>query len=70
MYDETSGASAGGLIQCLRMLTEEAATLNLTSTCAILREAVATCSSEIDIARRREVQAWAMHRKLPGGMLH
>jgi hypothetical protein len=39
-------ASAEGIVQCLRMLTEEAAMLKLSRTLAALKEALATCESE------------------------
>lgn len=45
--DESMAATSQGLIQCLRMLTEEAATLNLAQTFAALQDALATCHSEI-----------------------
>ncbi len=45
--DEGTAATSQGLIQCLRMLTEEAATLNLTQTFAALQDAMLTCHQEI-----------------------
>jgi hypothetical protein len=39
-------ASAEGIAHCLRMLTEEAATLKLSRTLAALQQALATCENE------------------------
>ena len=41
-----SDASADGIIQCLRMLADEAADLRLASTLKALREAIDVCQSE------------------------
>ncbi len=46
--EEDIGATTRGLVQCLRMLAEEAASLNLASTVVALREALVTCNEEID----------------------
>lgn len=48
--DNTLAASAQGLARCLRMLTEEAASLNLLQTFAALRDALVTCQSELTAA--------------------
>ena len=45
--DDAVAATAQGLIQCLRMLTGEAASLNLLQTFAALEEALETCRSEM-----------------------
>lgn len=45
--DDTLAASIQGLARCLRMLTEEAASLNLLQTFAALQDALATCQSEM-----------------------
>jgi hypothetical protein len=39
-------ASAGGILDCLRMLAEEAASLHLDRTLAAIRDALATCEAE------------------------
>jgi hypothetical protein len=39
-------ATATGILQCLRMLAEEAASLHLTRTLTALRDAIETCVSE------------------------
>ena len=39
-------ADAGGIMQCLRMLAEEAANLRLSRTLAALREAIDVCAAE------------------------
>lgn len=39
-------ATATGILQCLRMLAEEAESLRLTRTLVALREAIETCSAE------------------------
>ena len=39
-------ATANGIIQCLGMLAEEAAALDLTRTMLAIREALKTCSAE------------------------
>lgn len=41
-----SEASADGILQCLRMLADEAADLRLASTLKALREAINVCQSE------------------------
>lgn len=48
--DNSVYASAQGLARCLRMLTEEAASLNLLKTFAALRDALVTCQSEMTAA--------------------
>ena len=45
--DDTVSATAQGLVQCLRMLAGEAASLNLLQTFAALEEALETCQSEM-----------------------
>jgi len=42
----SSESAATGILQCLRMLAEEAATLHLTRTLAAIRGAIETCASE------------------------
>ena len=39
-------ATATGILQCLRMLAEEAASLQLNRTLVALRDAIAACASE------------------------
>jgi hypothetical protein len=39
-------ASATGIVQCLRMLAEEAASLNLRQTLEAIREAMQACAAE------------------------
>ncbi len=39
-------ATATGILQCLRMLAEEAASLHLNRTLVALRDAIAACASE------------------------
>jgi len=39
-------ANAKGIMQCLRMLAEEAAHLHLSRTLAALREAISVCAAE------------------------
>ncbi len=49
MNDEDSfrcEATATGILQCLRMLAEEAASLHLTRTLVALRNAIDACASE------------------------
>jgi hypothetical protein len=41
-----SDASADGILQCLRMLADEAADLRLASTLKALRDAIDVCQSE------------------------
>ncbi len=43
-------ADPRGIMQCLRMLTEEAATLGLGRTCEALREALDVCAAESGLA--------------------
>lgn len=45
--DDTLAASVQGLARCLRMLTEEAASLNLMQTVAALQDALAACVSDM-----------------------
>ena len=45
--DDAAVATSQGLIRCLRMLTEEAAELNLMETFAALQDAMFTCHQEI-----------------------
>jgi hypothetical protein len=42
----TCEATATGILQCLRMLADEAASLQLTRTLDALREAIKTCADE------------------------
>ncbi len=44
--DETVLASASGILQCLRLLAEEAATLNLHRTLSAIQEALETAAEE------------------------
>jgi hypothetical protein len=44
--DETVVASASGILQCLRLLAEEAATLNLYRTLSAIQEALETAAEE------------------------
>ena len=51
MHDDetvTCEATATGILQCLRMLAEEAASLQLMRTLSALREAIKTCADEHD----------------------
>jgi hypothetical protein len=43
-------ADARGIMQCLRMLTEEAAGLRLAGTCEALRRAIEICALENGLA--------------------
>jgi hypothetical protein len=51
-YDETNmkeppaAASANGIVQCLRMLADEAASLRMTQTLKALRDALEICRAE------------------------
>jgi len=47
MVDEDTAATRNGLVQCLRMLTEEASILRLDRTFAALQDALATCRQEV-----------------------
>ena len=44
--DTDCTASPSGIMQCLRMLAEEAATLNLSRTLLAIHEALQACESE------------------------
>jgi hypothetical protein len=44
--DENILASASGILQCLRLLAEEAATLNLHRTLSAIQEALETATEE------------------------
>jgi hypothetical protein len=44
--DSDCTATPSGIMQCLRMLAEEAATLNLSRTLLAIHEALQTCESE------------------------
>jgi hypothetical protein len=44
--DETALASASGILQCLRLLAEEAATLNLHRTLSAIQDALETAAEE------------------------
>lgn len=48
--DDEIAASPNGLLQCLRMLSEEAASLRLTRTFAALQEAATICRAEAEMA--------------------
>jgi hypothetical protein len=45
---EEYSASARGIVHCLRMLVEEAATLRLSGTTAALQHAIAVCTAECE----------------------
>lgn len=51
--DEETCPTPEGLLQCLQVLSEEAACLGLTRTYASLQEAVETCRAESDRDRVR-----------------
>jgi hypothetical protein len=44
--DETAVASASGILQCLRLLAEEAATLNMHRTLSAIQDALETAAEE------------------------
>jgi hypothetical protein len=44
--DEAVSASAHGILQCLRLLAEEAATLNLQRTLSAIQDALETAADE------------------------
>jgi hypothetical protein len=44
--DETALASASGILQCLRLLAEEAASLNLHRTLSAIQDALETAAEE------------------------
>jgi hypothetical protein len=44
--DDTALASASGILQCLRLLAEEAATLNLHRTLSAIQDALETAAEE------------------------
>ncbi len=56
MDDDTS-PTAHGLLQCLRVLSEEAACLSLTRTFAALQDAVAICEAEAEAAPAKSAPA-------------
>ena len=56
MTDDSTVAAARGVAQCLRMLSDEAASLNLLQTFAALQNALATCQSEINAASDRSFE--------------
>ncbi len=59
---ENESGTVGGLVQCLRMLTEEAVTLNLTATAEALEVALIACRQEISTARLlTEYQSHVVH---------
>ncbi len=61
MSDMGSG-TVGGLMQCLNMLTEEAASLNLPATTEALQSALIVCRQEVSTARLLvEYQSHVMH---------
>jgi hypothetical protein len=45
---DESDPTAGGIVRCLHMLAEEAATLRLARTLAALRTAIDVCAAESD----------------------
>lgn len=45
---DDAAASADGILRCLRMLADEAATLHLAATLDALRTAIAVCAAESD----------------------
>jgi hypothetical protein len=72
---ETEGAPSGrGIVQCLRMLADEAAALGLGDTLAALRTAIMVCVGEHDTAETDGgADAAAAHNTLcrpPGTGLH
>ena len=68
--DDTVAASAQGLARCLRMLTEEAASLNLRHTFAALQNALATCQSELTDAADESFEAMMLGVHGAGIVLH
>lgn len=44
--DQSCDATADGIMKCLRMLAEEAASLNLARTLTAIHEAALTCQNE------------------------
>lgn len=67
MHDDdslTCEATATGILQCLRMLAEEAASLQLTRTLSALREAIRTCADEHDEPFRLDTELMSAHRLL------
>jgi hypothetical protein len=46
MCEDTALASASGILQCLRLLAEEAASLNLLRTLSAIQEALETAAEE------------------------
>ena len=46
LEDEVLGASASGILQCLRLLAEEAAMLNLKRTLSAIQDALETVADE------------------------
>jgi hypothetical protein len=46
LEDEAFSASASGILQCLRLLAEEAATLNLKRTLSAIQDALETVADE------------------------
>jgi len=46
LFTSECEANASGIMQCLRMLAEEAASLRLSRTLAALREAIDVCAAE------------------------
>ena len=61
-------ATARGIIQCLRMLAEEAASLGMPETLAALYSALETCRTESDVTVQDPAQV--PMGAPPGAMLH
>ena len=68
--DDTVDATAQGLARCLRMLTDEAASLNLLQTFAALQNALATCHSEMTAANDSSFDTTPYSFGLAGLLLH
>lgn len=58
-------ATALGILQCLRMLADEAATLNLARTLIALHDALEICEAE-----RATLKEACAATRLPGALLH
>lgn len=69
MNDEnTPGASATGILQCLRMLTAEASMLRLDRTFLALRSAVKACEAEVLATKLVAASADSAEPTLPTDM--
>jgi hypothetical protein len=53
MTDADVAATASGIFECLRMLAQEAASLNLSRTLGAITAALEACASERDDGRAR-----------------